>query len=481
MYALKTHFATAVLIGLLLAGSQLVSGQKLPSQRYQPTREQAMRSPPSVHVPPQQARQLSQSGYPRPAFEGKSGTTYNFTDAPQNPPAADINRGRFMQTSYQEPSQGEPAVPAILSGKSSAADQGPSTLPNRTPLDSSTPFHKNAKSPAEFASQMQHLRSGTPRLAPGEFQDSQSVKQEIAAFQQKAISQQQSRQAQTAVFEKPTETASTQSTPEVTTTSFMPATEAPQKPEVAEQTDTGAIQLKSTANPTQEVSASDFIANAASPTSKSQSANRDTSVSDTPTLVAQRVKETPARTRINATESLSTPDVQAVSMETEVPQASIALSSPAIEVETFGPQSVGIDKPATYKVVVTNNSSQAAERILVGIDLPAWVDLENVNLTTGGKEVGNSPDQARLVWSVDRVAGNTSETISITAVPRKAEVFDLNIEWTLVPRTGAANIQVTQPKLEMNIVGPDEVLYGEQALYHVTVRNPGTGTAETSL
>lgn len=30
----------------------------------------------------------------------------------------------------------------------------------------------------------------------------------------------------------------------------------------------------------------------------------------------------------------------------------------------------------------------------------------------------------------------------------------------------------------MNIVGPEEVLYGEQALYHVTVRNPGTGSAE---
>ncbi len=31
----------------------------------------------------------------------------------------------------------------------------------------------------------------------------------------------------------------------------------------------------------------------------------------------------------------------------------------------------------------------------------------------------------------------------------------------------------------MKIVGPSEVLYGETAIYQVTVRNPGTGRAES--
>lgn len=37
---------------------------------------------------------------------------------------------------------------------------------------------------------------------------------------------------------------------------------------------------------------------------------------------------------------------------------------------------------------------------------------------------------------------------------------------------------MTEPRLEMSIAGPQDVLYGETAIYHVTVRNPGTGTAE---
>ncbi|OED35084.1 hypothetical protein AB833_31515 [Chromatiales bacterium (ex Bugula neritina AB1)] len=158
--------------------------------------------------------------------------------------------------------------------------------------------------------------------------------------------------------------------------------------------------------------------------------------------------------------------------------AVVQLSAPSISVVTKGPEIIGINKPSQFKVVVRNNSVIDAERILVGIDLPEWVDLRNVTQTGGGKELTDGRQQARLVWSVDKVEGNSEQVMTITAVPRKAEVFDLGVEWTLVPRTGKTNIKVTEPKLEMSISGPKEVLYGEVAIYHVAVRNPGTGTAE---
>ena len=171
-------------------------------------------------------------------------------------------------------------------------------------------------------------------------------------------------------------------------------------------------------------------------------------------------------------------NVRQVSTQVKEKNAAIRLNAPAIEVETFGPASIGVNKAANYQVVVKNNSSTKAERILVGINLPQWVDIENVNLTTGGKEITDGENQARLVWSIDKIPGNASQTITVTAVPRKAEVFDVGVEWTLVPRVGKANISVTEPKLAMSISGPAEVLFGETALYHVTVRNPGTGAAE---
>ena len=159
-------------------------------------------------------------------------------------------------------------------------------------------------------------------------------------------------------------------------------------------------------------------------------------------------------------------------------KASIKIAAPAIEVVTVGPQTIGVNKASEYKVVVRNNSSIRAERILVGVNMPTWVDIENLSLTSGGKEITDGEGQARLVWSVDQVPGNSSQTMTISAVPRKAEIFDVDVEWTLVPLVGKASIRVTEPKLEMSISGPKEVQYGETALYHVAVRNPGSGAAE---
>ena len=174
-------------------------------------------------------------------------------------------------------------------------------------------------------------------------------------------------------------------------------------------------------------------------------------------------------------------DQQVLPTSANVPaieKASIKIAAPAIEVVTVGPQTIGINKASEYKVVVRNNSSLRAERILVGVNMPTWVDIENLSLTSGGKEITDGEGQARLVWSVDQVPGNSSQTMTISAVPRKAEIFDVDVEWTLVPLVGKASIQVTEPKLEMSISGPKEVQYGETALYHVAVRNPGSGSAE---
>ena len=174
-------------------------------------------------------------------------------------------------------------------------------------------------------------------------------------------------------------------------------------------------------------------------------------------------------------------DQQVLPTSANVPaleKASIKIAAPALEVVTLGPQTIGINKASEYKVVVRNNSSIRAERILVGVNMPTWVDIENLSLTSGGKEITDGEGQARLVWSVDQVPGHSSQTMTISAVPRKAEIFDVDVEWTLVPLVGKASIRVTEPKLEMSISGPKEVQYGETALYHVAVRNPGSGGAE---
>ena len=155
-----------------------------------------------------------------------------------------------------------------------------------------------------------------------------------------------------------------------------------------------------------------------------------------------------------------------------------SLTSPAVQVETFGPPSIGIHKKTQFKIVARNNSNIDAERVTVSISMPTWVRLEGINATTGRKESGEDQKSSRVIWNLDRLSGNSSQTITVDVVPTKAERFDLQVELIQQPRNGMAQVEVTEPRLEMKIVGPSEVLYGETAIYQVTVRNPGTGRAE---
>lgn len=158
--------------------------------------------------------------------------------------------------------------------------------------------------------------------------------------------------------------------------------------------------------------------------------------------------------------------------------AKFALATPSIQLETYGPETIGIHKKSQFKIVAKNQSPVDAERLTVAITLPTWIRLENVNATTGRKEVGEDQKSSRVIWSIDRISPNSTQTLSVDVVPGKAEMFDVQVELVQQPRVGMAHVEVTEPRLDMKIAGPTEVLYGETATYQVAVRNPGTGVAE---
>lgn len=156
----------------------------------------------------------------------------------------------------------------------------------------------------------------------------------------------------------------------------------------------------------------------------------------------------------------------------------MSLRAPAIQVDTFGPRTIGVNKSGTYKVVVSNQSNFAAEGLDVGVLLPNWIEIRNVNLTAGNRGAEDIDGLSKLVWNIKSIPANSSHTMTIEAVPTKAQMFDVGIEWAMVPRVASTNVDVTEPRLAMKISGPNDVQYGEKAVYQVTVSNPGTGTAE---
>ena len=328
-------------------------------------------------------------------------------------------------------------------------------------LNQFTPKVAAEKSFKDFAPQMQQvIKTNTPRIAPEEISSQRAVlESQLKAIKQRTAA----RQAELALLAKREAAQVAPQVKQSISAATLPAATLPAA------TFPAATQTQPAA--TENFSASDFVRQINGKPAKSQPINQAA-------YAAPQDNQT-----IRSSNDVMDRQVRRVSNDQIVSSpaggnAAIRLGAPSIEVETFGPRQIGINKPANYEVVVKNNSSSPAERILVGINLPEWVEVQNVNLTSGNKEITDGKNKARLVWTIDRIEAGRTQTATILAVPRKAEGFDVGVEWTLVPRSGKANVVVTEPRLQMSISGPADVEFGEVARYLVTIRNPGTGTAE---
>ena len=447
MLALNSFFVTscrafglaAVVVSSVFVG--VANGQQTPAQRYEPVRS----------------------------------NVYDTKEAQSDYYPEQVHREGVRQIAYQQAA--ETAVPAILSGAGANASARGNAFglptPGSTPSVGGTVETMPRKSPADFANQM-----GVRRKSFSPVQSSRQAIQPVVnaanAVKSATIPVGVIPQSNTLPTSRPLSTKvalpAPPTTPVVQQTVQQVAAEA-----AAER---APIQTQSIRSSVSENSFSNSLRGPNTRVARQvrpavgevQAAPKIAKASVEPVVDPQPpVRSEPVRDQQVQPTAASVPVSE---------KATIKIAAPAIEVVTVGPETIGINKASEYKVIVRNNSSMRAERILVGVNMPPWVDIENLSLTSGGKEITDGEGQARLVWSVDQVPGNSSQTMTISAVPRKAEIFDVGVEWTLVPLVGKTSIRVTEPKLEMSISGPKEVQYGETALYHVAVRNPGSGAAE---
>jgi hypothetical protein len=153
--------------------------------------------------------------------------------------------------------------------------------------------------------------------------------------------------------------------------------------------------------------------------------------------------------------------------------------SPVLAVQTRGPRTIVVGKPAAYVVDVANRSDVAAKDVVVRMNIPQWVEVAQQSPTTGAVEV--RPDDSGngvLSWRVDRLNGRTQEKLMLNLIPRGNRALDLGVTWTFSPARSITQIQVQEPKLQLSVVGPQDVMFGDTKVYTITVSNPGTGDAE---
>ncbi len=162
--------------------------------------------------------------------------------------------------------------------------------------------------------------------------------------------------------------------------------------------------------------------------------------------------------------------------------ALLASKSPILSVRTVGPRTVTIGKPATYQLLLENSGDAAANEVLVTVKLPAWAEIETAKATAGaakapGKDATkNGGDD--LQWRVSRLDPGAKQRLVIQIVPRQSTPFQLAVQWTFVPEVAKTIVEVQEPKLQLALDGPKEMLFGASEVFRITLSNPGTGDAE---
>ncbi|HBV63457.1 MAG TPA: hypothetical protein DEF45_10590 [Rhodopirellula sp.] len=150
---------------------------------------------------------------------------------------------------------------------------------------------------------------------------------------------------------------------------------------------------------------------------------------------------------------------------------------PGIRVATFGPSEVTIRQVNEYEIRVENRGAIDARGVIVRASIPDWAEMKGQNVTTGNVNADSNGKLEHLVWTIDRLPAGTSEKMFIRLIAARSGSYGLDVDWTMQPQKSVAKVRVHEPRLDLSIEGPDQVIYGMSQTYKVRVLNPGDGTA----
>ncbi len=180
-------------------------------------------------------------------------------------------------------------------------------------------------------------------------------------------------------------------------------------------------------------------------------------------------KETESTSRSQATFSSSSDREKAL------------LVSPLIELETIGASKAIVGQESSYRIRVLNRGGAVAEQVVLTVEIPNWIDVLPPDVSAGTTSiVGRGPNNEirDFVWKITKIDPKNEEQIVLHLVPRQRQTVDLKIRYDFRKPLAVAKIIVQEPTLEMELLGPGEVLWGSKVNYKLLVRNTGNGDAE---
>lgn len=147
--------------------------------------------------------------------------------------------------------------------------------------------------------------------------------------------------------------------------------------------------------------------------------------------------------------------------------AAVNVVNPQLRLTKIAPQQADICEPIEYRYTVTNTGSGSTERVTVREDLPEGLTTQDgrnqVVLDAGRIEAGQSKE------GVARLKASRPGSFASRAVASS--------ESGLTAQTEDLAVRVTQPRLGVNIEGPESEYVDRPIAYRVTVTNDGDAPA----
>jgi hypothetical protein len=159
--------------------------------------------------------------------------------------------------------------------------------------------------------------------------------------------------------------------------------------------------------------------------------------------------------------------------------ALMEMSIPELHLWVEGPDKLRVDRPATYRIFAKNAGQNGVVGLLVSTLIPPGVTAKDMKGSAGTLEGEKLPDTSQSVlWQLPELPPGQVRELSMELSAAKPENFGLEIEWTVLPQSGAVELQSIQPQLLIGLEGPSEAMYGKAEIYKLHVRNPGNAPVE---
>lgn len=150
---------------------------------------------------------------------------------------------------------------------------------------------------------------------------------------------------------------------------------------------------------------------------------------------------------------------------------------PVLVSKVSGPRTIVLGREVTYRVLLANRGEVGADRVVTTVTVPAWADVVGTEAALGEVDHTVNAD-GKIIWHTGRLNAGEIVKLDLRLIARSGQAIELGVAHTHQPIDGSTLVNVQEPKLSLDLVGPEEVLFGKPQVFRLTIANPGTGAAE---